>query len=102
MKLSGNLDLFTFGELKAAFERAESDEKSARIAVDLSGVEYVASSGWGVLMARSKALRSKNGGLVVFGLNSANMSVYETLHIESIMPMAPDLSEAKRKLEFKS
>src|SRR5687767_3578251 len=84
LKLEGNLDLFTFGDLKAAFERAEAEESAPRVAVDLSGVDYVASSGWGVLMARSKALKGQGGGMVIFGLNASNGHVYETLHIESI------------------
>lgn len=101
LKLQGNLDLFTFGELKKAFEGLAADPKAKKLVVDLSGVNYVASSGWGVLMARAKALKDDGGRLVVIGMNEGNGKVYETLHVNSIMPSAPDLGKAKEILKKK-
>jgi stage II sporulation protein AA (anti-sigma F factor antagonist) len=101
IKLKGNLDLFTFGELKKVFEELGPDPKAKKLVVDLSGVPYVASSGWGVLMARAKALKDEAGRLVVIGLNEGNGKVYETLHVNSIMPMALDLGKAKDILKKK-
>jgi anti-anti-sigma factor len=101
IKLKGNLDLFTFAELKKAFEGMGDDPRAKRLVVDLSGVPYVASSGWGVLMARAKALKDASGRLVVIGLNEGNSKVYETLHVNSIMPMAADLGKAKDILKKK-
>jgi anti-sigma B factor antagonist len=101
LKLQGNLDLFTFGELKKAFEGLAADPKAKKLVVDLTGVPYVASSGWGVLMARAKALKDESGRLVIIGLNEGNSKVYETLHVNSIMPMATDLGKAKDILKKK-
>src|SRR5690242_19896756 len=101
MKLQGNLDLFTFGELKKAFEGLGADPKAKKLVVDLAGVPYVASSGWGVLMARAKALKDDAGRLVVIGMNEGNSKVYETLHVNSIMPAAADLAKAKEILKKK-
>lgn len=99
LKLQGNLDLFTFGELKAAFEKLGPEKRAKSLVVDLEGVPYIASSGWGVLMARAKALKDDGGRLVVMGLNDGNGKVYETLHVNSIMPLAEDLSKAKEILK---
>jgi anti-anti-sigma factor len=101
LKLQGNLDLFTFGELKKAFEGMSADAKASKLVVDLAGVPYVASSGWGVLMARAKALKDTGGKLVIIGLNEGNGKVYETLHVNSIMPLAADLGKAKEILKKK-
>lgn len=101
LKLQGNLDLFTFAELKKAFEGLAAEPKARKLVVDLGGVPYVASSGWGVLMARAKALKDDGGRLVIIGLNEGNSKVYETLHVNSIMPAAADLSKAKDILKKK-
>ena len=77
------------------------DPSSRFLALDLTGVSYVASSGWGVMMSRAKALRALGGMMVVYGLNPGNKNVYETLNIMSIMPEAENLKLAKEILASK-
>jgi stage II sporulation protein AA (anti-sigma F factor antagonist) len=99
--LVGNLDLFSFGELKAVFEKLGPDPRAKKLVIDLAKVPYMASSGWGLLMARAKALKDEGGRLVVIGLNEGNGKVYETLHVASIMPAAATLAAAKEILKKK-
>ncbi len=95
IKLTGRLDIFNYLTLKSFFERYEEDPHGIRLVVDMTAVEHVASSGWGVLVARSKLLHRLGGGLVVLGMNDGLQKVYDTMNLETLLPIADDLETAK-------
>ena len=62
--------------------------------VNLSGVEFVASSGWSVLLARRKMSKLAGGELIVHGLNEEPRRVYTSMKIGDLLPLAGDENEA--------
>lgn len=98
VKLAGKLDVFSFVKLKKHLEGLSAGDPKALIAVDLGGVEYIASSGWSVLLARRKLGRLAGGDLVVCGLSAELKRVYDSMRITPLLPAFPDLDSACAKL----
>lgn len=90
----GKLDVFTFVELKVFLEKLSEADKAAQAVIDMSGTEYVASSGWSVLLGRRKLMRLGGGDLVVFGLNTEVARVYQSMKVGRVLPCAADLPGA--------
>lgn len=95
----GKLDVFTFVELKVFLEKLSESDKAAKAVVDMSRAEYVASSGWSVLLGRRKLMRLGGGDLVVFGLNAEVLRVYQSMKVGKVLPSAEDLPGALALLE---
>jgi anti-anti-sigma factor len=90
----GKLDVFTFVELKVFLEKISEGDKTAKAVVDMGGAEYVASSGWSVLLGRRKLMRLGGGDLVVFGLSGEVDRVYQSMRVGKVLPKADDLAGA--------
>jgi anti-anti-sigma factor len=102
VRLSGKLDIFSFTKLKKHLEGISAEDKTARVAVDISKITYIASSGWSVLMARRKLGRLAGGELLLCGMPPELKRVYDSMRIAPLLPLAPDLDSAcKRLMETK-
>jgi anti-anti-sigma factor len=96
VELEGMLDVFSFAEFKKYFRRLTENSMGTLVVVDLGGVNYIASSGWSVLLAGRRILHLQGGDLSIFGLHDGLKRVYETMHIAAMLPMAESLDEADR------
>ena len=95
VKPAGKLDVFTFIELKKYFEElCARQPQGLRVVVDLSAVEYIASSGWSVLLSRRQAIQRQDGDLSIHGMNENLQRVYDSMRIDRMLPSAPSRSEA--------
>jgi anti-anti-sigma factor len=98
--LKGAIDVFSYKELKDAFDRWTKESFKSALLVDMSGVSYVGSSGWSVLFLQTAAQEKESGCLILFGMGER---VERALNI--IMPrkrhvsVAPDFESAKHLLE---
>lgn len=99
VRLEGRLDVFTFVKLKKALEAISAQDPTAKLAVDLRRVDFIASSGWSVLLARRKLGRAAGGDLAVFGMNAEIRRVYDAMRIKALLPLAADQAAACQLLE---
>lgn len=97
--LKGKLDVFTFNELKAFFDGLRKEDKAAKIVVDMSAADYVASSGWSVLLGWRKMLRLGGGSLVLCGLRAETKRVYDVMRIDKLLPACADQAAAVKWLQ---
>jgi len=98
VKLSGKLDVFSFAELKGYFDKLYEEQPGARVVCDVSGVGYIASSGWSVLLARRKMAKRDDGELVLSGMDGDIRRVYESMKIQKLLPSYPAVEEAAAAL----
>jgi anti-sigma B factor antagonist len=77
VRVSGELDMSTEGDLLAAVEQA-TVQGCTLIAVDLSGVEFIDCSALGTLLRSVKVLRRAGGHLVV---TAASPQVMRMIHL---------------------
>lgn len=99
VKPVGKLDVFTFTELKKFIAEICTQAKVVFVVVDLGEVDYIASSGWSVLLSRRQSIRRDGGDLSIFGMNENLMRVYEAMRIDKMLPCGASLDEATALLK---
>ncbi len=76
VEVTGEVDVFSSHAFKAALTR-ELDKGNYSIVVDLSQVEYMDSTGLGVLVAAFKRARQHDGKIALFGLNRQLTKIFD-------------------------
>ena len=94
--LKGRLDHKGSAEVEASFLGAAPDV--SRIAVDLGEVEYVASIGVQLLIQKARALRKRNGALVLFDVPPLVRQSLVIARLDAVLPMVETREEALARL----
>ena len=76
LRLFGTLDGLTFMDLNEAVNNSVEAGVN-RIVLDMEEVDYTTSAGLRVILMGAKALKEKEGELVLFGMNSAVKEVFK-------------------------
>ncbi|NIM19004.1 MAG: anti-sigma factor antagonist [Candidatus Latescibacteria bacterium] len=93
LQVSGYLDTTTAGELEnALYNLLKRDQY--KIVVDLSGVTYISSAGWGIFIGEIKEIRSNGGDLKLAGMIGDVHEVFQLLEFHSILESYPDTKSA--------
>jgi len=98
LALTGNLDAATAGGLKSEVI-AVSDAKKTRVAVDLSKVRLIDSTGVGVLISLFKRTRALGGMVHFAGLNGQPKEIFRLLRLDRSLDLHPSLDEALAQLK---
>ena len=93
LKVSGYLDTTTAGELETALYGL-LDRNMYKIVVDLAGVNYISSAGWGIFIGEIKRIRSHGGDLKLSGMVGDVHEVFQLLEFHSILESYPTTQEA--------
>lgn len=94
-RLEGRLDIFTYLKLKRAMEPRVDQAPDRLWVVDLSGVDFVASSGWAVFLAIRARLNRANCRLVLFGLAPNLARIHHSMNMDKLVPAYADLAELR-------
>jgi anti-sigma B factor antagonist len=70
----------------------------ARFAIDLSGVNYLASSEIGFLVSLKRRIDRRQGRVVVFGLGPYIRELFEAMNLVRVLDIADNLAAALAKL----
>lgn len=97
IKLIGKLDIIGVGAIETKFTGYCAGD-GARVLVDLSGVEILASIGIGLLVVSAKSLSSRGGRMVLLSPTSEVKSVLEITGIPAIIPIYDGLESAETVL----
>ena len=98
MEIAGRLSL---GNTLLSIENTMKrliDEGARRMVVDLAGLNSVDSSGIGMLVSCFAHMEQKGGHLRIAGARGSVLKVFETVHLDRIVPMQPDVESACRNL----
>ncbi len=91
LTLEGKLDNAGSDQLKAALFPLLT---GGAVALDCSGVEYVTSSGFRVLMQAEKDQRLKGGRLILGNLSTPVSGFFQIAGLYSLFKIVPDLKAA--------
>lgn len=94
LKVSGYLDTTTAGELETALYGLLR-KGHYKVIVDLSGVTYISSAGWGIFIGEIKEIRNHGGDLKLAGMVGDVHEVFQLLEFQSILEAYPSPEEAK-------
>jgi anti-sigma B factor antagonist len=85
-RVTGDVDFDVAPQLKKRIvSRMEAGDR--QLIVDLSGVGFIDSTAIGVLVASLKRLREAGGSLLVVCDNEDVRSIFETVGLESVIPL---------------
>jgi anti-sigma B factor antagonist len=70
-----------------------------RIIMDLTGTEYINSSGWGVFLREIKNIREHKGDILLVGMTPDVYHVYDTMEFSKILRSFDSLEEALESFE---
>lgn len=74
--------------------RSAAEPAGWRVAIDLSHVRFLPSSGLGMLVALHNSAKSAKGKLAVFGVADELMSMLKVTHLDKLFVIKPDRNSA--------
>ena len=98
LTLAGNLDAATASGLKKAVV-ALTDEGKTRVAVDLTKLTLIDSTGVGVLISLFKRARAAGGAVHFAGLGGQPKEIFRLLRLDRSLDLHPSLDDALAKLK---
>jgi anti-sigma B factor antagonist len=95
--VTGEIDIYTAPLFKQAVVNLVSDGNS-NVIIDLSGVSFMDSSGFGTLLGATKRLRPLGGGLHLAGANSTIQRMLRLTRLDTIMQIHDSVDDAVRSV----
>jgi len=91
--LDGIIDTVSCVKLRSVMDNFV-DRGTVNLVIDMSRVEYVSSSGWGVFASRIRDIRTGGGDIKIFGMDEEVNGIFHMLGFDSIMRSFGVLAEA--------
>jgi anti-sigma B factor antagonist len=93
LRLSGSLNALSAPEIKAQIDTLVAERRLA-VAVELSGLELIDSSGVGAIVSLFKRLRMIGGDVKIAGLKGQPKEIFRILRLEKAFDILPTIDEA--------
>ncbi|CAN5450919.1 anti-sigma factor antagonist BldG [soil metagenome] len=93
LQVGGEIDVATAPRLREQLIRLVNDEKF-RIVVDLEDVDFIDSTGLGVLIGALKRVRTHDGDLVLICTEPRIVKVFEITGLNQVFQIHPSLAAA--------
>jgi anti-sigma B factor antagonist len=94
VRVDGVIDTLTASELEEVFESLLKRDRY-RIIVDLAGVDYISSAGWGIFISNIRDVRAHGGDIKLANMVSNVYEIYDLLEFDNVLK-AYDSVEAAR------
>jgi anti-sigma B factor antagonist len=99
IRVDGVVDTITASELEHVIEGL-LDQERFRILVDLGGVEYISSAGWGIFVSKIQEIRDHNGDIKLVNMVPNVYEIYELLEFGHIIQSFETLEEGKKSFNL--
>lgn len=93
LQVHGYIDTTTSPELERSLQGLLK-EKAYQIVMDLGGVDYISSAGWGIFISEIKDIREHGGDLKLARMSSDVNEVFELLEFSNILQSFQTVEEA--------
>ncbi|HEX2054044.1 MAG TPA: STAS domain-containing protein [Actinomycetota bacterium] len=93
LKLNGEVDVYTCSMLREAVNQAVADGRYL-IAVDVQAVDFMDSSGLGVIVGAHKRLRGHDGSLILVSPNKQMRRILSLTGLDQILTVRQSVGEA--------
>jgi len=100
IRLTGTVETTNASSLEETLERIISGQ-CFRIVVDLGGVTYISSAGWGIFISEIKRIRRNGGDIKLAGMNPEVREVFDLLEFNSILRPFEETGGALREFSAK-
>lgn len=101
IRVDGIVDTITASELENVIEGL-LEQRRYRILVDLGGVEYISSAGWGIFVSKIQEIRDNDGDIKLVNMVPNVYEIYELLEFEHIIKAFETLESGKKAFNLPS
>ncbi len=98
VRVDGVIDTITATELEKVMNSLLDREKY-RIIVDLGGVDYISSAGWGIFISNIREIRQHSGDIKLARMIPNVYEIFELLEFDSILRAFDSIEKAKSDFE---
>jgi len=95
VRVDGVVDTITASELEKVIEGLLGQSRY-KILIDLGGVEYISSAGWGIFVSKIQEIRDHKGDIKLVNMIPNVFEIYELLEFEHIIPAFDSLEQGKK------
>jgi len=95
IRVDGVVDTITASELEGVIEGL-LEQRRYKILVDLGGVEYISSAGWGIFVSKIQEIRDNGGDIKLVNMIPNVYEIYELLEFEHIIQAFDTLEQGKK------
>ena len=93
VRIDGAVDTMTAGDLEQVISSLIARGRY-RLVLDLAGVEYISSAGWGVFVSHLREVRERAGDIKLARMTPDVREIYELLEFDGLLPFFHDLDSA--------
>ena len=94
VRVDGVVDTMTASELEKVMNSL-LQQKRFRIVLDLGGVDYISSAGWGIFVSNIREVRANRGDIKLARMMPSVYEVFELLEFDSILRAFDSIDRAK-------
>jgi anti-sigma B factor antagonist len=94
VRVDGVIDTTTAGELEEVIDSLVKRGRW-RIVVDLAGVDYISSAGWGIFISHIKNIRTNDGDIKLANMVPNVYEIYELLEFDKVLKVFGSIDEAR-------
>ncbi|PKK83290.1 MAG: hypothetical protein CVT49_09325 [candidate division Zixibacteria bacterium HGW-Zixibacteria-1] len=94
VRVDGVIDTLTATELEEVLDKLVKRGRYG-IILDLAGVDYISSAGWGIFISRIKEIRDNSGDIKLVNMVPNVMEIYELLEFDNILSAYDSIGAAR-------
>ena len=95
VRVDGVIDTMTATELESVMNSL-LDNKRFNIVIDLGGVDYISSAGWGIFISNIREIRQNSGDIKLVRMVPNVHEIFELLEFDSILHCFDNIEKAKQ------
>ena len=99
VRVDGVVDTMTATELEKVINSL-LEQKRFYIIIDLAGVDYISSAGWGIFISNIREIRQQGGDIKLARMIPNVYEIFELLEFDSILKAFDSLEEAKADFKY--
>jgi len=99
VRVDGVIDTMTATELEKVMNSL-LDQKRYNIVIDLGGVDYISSAGWGIFISNIREIRQNTGDIKLARMVPNVHEIFELLEFDSILKSFDNVEKAKHDFDF--
>jgi anti-sigma B factor antagonist len=98
VRVDGVIDTITASDLEEVIESLLKRQRYM-IILDLAGVDYISSAGWGIFISRIKDVRNNRGDIKLANMIPNVYEIYELLEFDKVLKSYPSVDKASDDFE---
>ena len=94
VRVDGVIDTLTAGDFEEVLDTLVRRGRYKMI-VDLAGVDYISSAGWGIFISHIRDVRNNSGDIKLANMIPNVLEIYELLEFDNVLESYPSIDEAR-------